>query len=249
MKVCRKVLSVILAVVIALGTFAVAVSANGNPDNATYQSKWWLTASKATINWTGDSRVSINDSGDEQTGVIEVEPGDTYYIYLYVTNNYYTGNMSTHVFYSADLLDCTDIYLKQRPNKTSMTQANVNKVFLWNSGDNVEYLSACSAANSVRGTWGNFVDSVKTDDICWPQDADGNVTLDKSAWKFTRIGNQPDPGVSEETFELWDDSQYLVKFPLTIPEDAADGTEYTVMIPEGIIRDSNHKFAWMYLNN
>ena len=249
MKVCRKVLSIILAVVLALGTFAVAASANGNPDTATYQSTWWLTASKATINWTGDSRVSINDSGDEQTGLIEVEPGDTYYVYLYVTNNYYTGNMSTHVFYSADLLDCTDIYLKQRPNKTSMTQANVNKVFLWNSGDNVEYLSACSASNSVRGAWGNFVDSVKADDICWPQDANGNVTLDKSAWKFTRIGNQPDPGVSEETFELWDDSQFLVKFPLTIPEDAADGTEYTVMIPEGIIRDSNHKFAWMYLNN
>lgn len=45
MKIAKKVLSVLLAIALVLGTFAVAASANGNPDTASHQIKYWLTAS------------------------------------------------------------------------------------------------------------------------------------------------------------------------------------------------------------
>ena len=37
MKIAKKVLSVLLAIAMVLGTFAVAASANGNKDTATHQ--------------------------------------------------------------------------------------------------------------------------------------------------------------------------------------------------------------------
>ena len=64
MKLTKKVLSVVLALVLALSAFAVVGSANGNPDTANYNVKIWLTGAVGEVNWETKTRVSITE-GDE----------------------------------------------------------------------------------------------------------------------------------------------------------------------------------------
>ena len=58
MKMAKKVLSVLLAIAMILGTFAVAASANGNPATASHKVKYWLTASPidSGVQWTSNTR-------------------------------------------------------------------------------------------------------------------------------------------------------------------------------------------------
>ena len=59
MKLAKKVLSVVLALVLALSAFAVVGSANGSPD-ADYQAKIWRTAAVGSATWTTNSKVTID---------------------------------------------------------------------------------------------------------------------------------------------------------------------------------------------
>ena len=130
MKLAKKVLSVVLALVLALSAFAVVGSANGSPD-ADYQAKIWLTASVGSATWTTNSKVTI-DEGDESApgATIEAQPGDTVFIRLYVTNNYYVHSFQTNLFYSSDLIDAAEIYAAQRGK--AITTANLKKIHIWN---------------------------------------------------------------------------------------------------------------------
>ena len=49
MKIAKKVLSVLLAIAMVLGTFAVAASANGNKDTATHQVVYSLKIGRAHV--------------------------------------------------------------------------------------------------------------------------------------------------------------------------------------------------------
>ena len=88
MKIAKKVLSVLLAIAMVLGTFAVAASANGNPDTATYKVWMKLTAAEITKGgkWTSNSKytAAVWDPDAEVEGTMEVEPGQIVMINLYV---------------------------------------------------------------------------------------------------------------------------------------------------------------------
>lgn len=250
MKLAKKVLSVVLAVAIALGAFAVAASANGNPDTARYQIKIWLAGSTGTLDWTGNSRVTIKETSDPAEGTITANPGDTVFVYLYATNNYYTQLFQTNVFHSAELLDAQQVYFADE-NVTSSTFGTtaVKKVYLWNN--NNTWISTVTTSASAQTPWAGIASAAQYNIAeNWPT-ADGDLTtslIDTSKYHWTRITNIVSDQYTDTTSYLEDDGEHLIKFPLTIPADAAPGSTYTVFIPEGIERRDGKPAGAMYVN-
>ena len=233
MKLAKKVLSVVLALAIALGAFAVAASANGNPDTAEYQSKMWLTGIKGTVKWTSNSKVTTTEDGDESEpgATIEVAPGETIFVRFYCTNNYYVGILQTNVFYSTELLNAADIYKTQRSGK-EITAAYLKKIHLWN--EDHEWAALQGMAYSGQNVW-DLQNDVFNANVAenWPTDDAGNNLFDMSEWKFHRFYNLATEA-SGETAILEDDENYLFVMPLTIPDNAQPGSTYYVTIPEGL---------------
>lgn len=231
MKLAKKVLSVVLAVAIALGAFAVAASANGSPD-APKQAKVWLTGSVGSAVWSSNSKVTLT-KGDESEagGTLEVQPGDHVFVYLYATNNYYVHTFQANLFYSAELIDGYEDYFAQRPSSSTFSAANQKKVHIWNS--NNEWAASQGTSYSAQNFWTNQADAFNTDvEQNWPTDAEGNNLFDISEWKFNRLNNL----VSENSgwTNIWeDDENHLIMMTLKVPETAAAGDTFYVTIPEG----------------
>ena len=244
MKLAKKVLSVLLAVVIALGAFAVVGSANGNPDTAQYQVKMWLTGSVGTATWTTNSRVSIDEGDESEAGAtIEVQPGDTVFVRFYATNNYYVQIFQTNVFYSARLIDAAEEYKAQRG--TTLSKANLKKIHIWN--EDHEWVGIQGTALSNQNAWtlqnADFNADVEQN---WPTDAEGNNLYNMADWKFNRFNNL----ATEDTGEtrIWeDDSTHLFMMPVKVPADAQPGETFYVTIPEEIIQRTEKKYGALRL--
>lgn len=230
MKLAKKVLSVVLALVLALSAFAVVGSANGNPDTAEYQAKIWLTASVGSVTWTSDSRVTINQGDESEPGAtIEAQPGDTVFIRLYVTNNYYVHSFQTNLFYSSDLIDAAEVYTSQRSKNIST--ANLKKIHIWNTAH--YWVGLQGTSYSAQNAWSlQSADAYYLDEN-WPTDDAGNWLFNKDEWKWNRINNLATEGVGETC--IWDDpDNHIIMMPVTIPDDAAAGSTYYVTVPEGL---------------
>ncbi len=230
MKLAKKVLSVVLALVLALGAFAVVGSANGNPD-ADYQVKIWLTGSVGSATWTSNSKVTIDEGDESDPGAtIEAQPGDTIFVRLYVTNNYYVHTFQTNLFYSADLIDAAEIYAAQRGR--AITTANLKKIHIWN--EDHYWVGLHGTSYSAQNAWSLQAAEANTNvSENWPTDDAGNNLFTQSEWKWNRIMNLATEGVGETS--IWDDdSTHIIMMPVTIPEDAAAGSTYYVTIPEGL---------------
>ena len=244
MKLAKKVLSVVLALAIALGAFAVVGSAAGNPDGD-YQVKIWLTGAVGSATWTTNSRVTIDEGDESEAGAeIEVQPGDTVFVRFYITNNYYVHTFQTNVFYSAGLIDAAEIYQAQRDR--AITTANLKKIHIWNEDHYWAGLQGTSYSN--QNPW-----SILTEDFQqnvaqnWPTDDDGNVLLDMSEWKFAIFSNLATEGVGE-TSVFDDDSTHLFMMPVTIPDDAQPGDKFYVTIPEGLEQREAKKYGALRLS-
>lgn len=238
MKLAKKVLSVVLALVLALGAFAVVGSAaNGNPDTADYKVKIWLTGTVGSAAWETNSRVAVDEYGDESAagGTMEVQPGEHVFIRLYCTNNYYVQIFQTNVFYSAELIDAAEDYAAQRGR--ALTTANLKKIQYWNEDHEWVGLQGMSYSNQNAWTLQNptFNADVAQN---WPTDAAGNNLFNMEDWKFNRYNNLA-TDQSGETRIFDDPDNALFVMVLKVPEDAAPGSEYKVTIPEGIIKSSD----------
>lgn len=244
MKLAKKVLSVVLALAIALGAFAVAASANGNPDTAEYQAKFWLTGSVGTVTWTTNSAVKMTEGDESEPGAtIEAQPGDTIFVRLYVTNNYYVHTVQTNLFYSADLIDAAEIYQAQR-NRTIST-ANLKKIHVWNTSN--YWVSVQGNSNSAQNAWSLQDPSANTNvGENWPTDEAGNNLFNINDWKWNRIMNMATEGTGETC--IFEEEEHLIKMPLTIPDDAKPGTTYTVTVPEGLEQRSAKKGGKLVLS-
>ncbi len=251
MKIAKKVLSVILAVIMALGVFAVAASANGNPDTAEYQAKIWLTGTVGEAKWTSNTAVKMTERTDEVTGAnyndlvagsttdgtLEAQPGDTIFVRLYLTNNYYVHTFQTNVFFSSGLIDAAENYAQQRPGK-EMGTAQLKKVHVWNTDH--YWVSIHGIAYAAYNAWtlqapGTYYDIGQN----WPTDDAGNNLFNTEDWKWNRFNNLSTEFGGETC--IFDDSidaesTYLFMMPVFIPEDAAPGSVYYVSIPEGLER-------------
>ena len=252
MKIAKKVLSVLLAIAMVLGTFAVAASANGNKDTATHQVVYSLTAAPITSGgtWTTNTKYEEPKVGGEVSGTMEVEPGQLVMMALYVKANYYTGYISQDIYYTSGLLDAGAIFRKQRNNYTLSNTAVMKKtksMIKWNDksawcgyriGDDNSTRTVSSlidASNAIKA-----FNAVKNDDGSFYFGKEF-VAADVATcgYSFIRACTYPDPA-GEETVIVGEDNLPILYFPVMIPEDAAPGTEYKFFMPEGGIRRSTN---------
>lgn len=235
MKLAKKVLSVVLALVLALGAFAVVGSANGTPD-ADYQVKVWLTGSVGSATWTTNSKVTIDEGDESDAGAeIEVQPGDTVFVRLYVTNNYYVHTFQANLFYSAELIDAAEEYAAQRGR--AITAANLKKIHIWNTSDNY-WVGIQGTAYSAQNAWSLQAAEFNADvEQNWPTDAAGNNLFKMEDWKFNRLNNLTYEGAGETC--VWEEDVHLIMMPVKVPADAQPGDTFYVTIPEGTEQSAN----------
>lgn len=258
MKIAKKVLSVLLAIALVLGTFAVAASANGNPDTASHQIKYWLTASPITAGceWTTNTKYTAATWTDSQTGDMEVEPGQKVMIALHVTTNYYVGHVAGIVYMDSRLLDAGEIYTAQR--NVAATKARTGKMTIWNTAN--EFTSYCVLANTIATPSSIAIDSGFLGDMNNCVSDDGNVPFrtgggvfadaaeaKAAGWQYFKYDIFPD-ATNEETIILSDEENSLIYFPVQIPDDAEPGTKYRFTMPEENIRRNGNKKGNMYLS-
>ncbi|MBQ3128762.1 MAG: hypothetical protein IJC13_06980 [Clostridia bacterium] len=230
MKLAKKVLSVVLALAIALGAFAVAASANGSPD-ADYQVKMWLTGSVGTATWATASRVTIDEGDESEPGAtIEVQPGDTVFVRVYVTNNYMVHTIQANLFYSKDLIDAAEEFTAQK--SATIKPAALKKIHLWNE-DNY-WVGLQGNSYSAQNAW-SLQDPTFNADVAqnWPTDDAGNNLFKIDEWKFNRFNNLVTSGVGE-TCMFDDPDNSIIMMPVKVPANAAPGSTYYVTIPEGL---------------
>ena len=239
MKTAKKVLSVVLAIAMALSCFAVAASAYG-PDNATYKATWWLTASTGSYSWSGTgtkAKAVAADNEECEHGEIIADPGETIWIRLYITNNYYPEAFAAPIFYSKDLINAYNVYYNQYGKAPGST---VKKYyFTYVNEDGNDYIASSGGSDSIIDPT-FFETNVKVDDKSfYPTEDNSDVKLlTTDEYHFDAYYWLHDAGNSEENYILEDYGEdndeyaWLFKVPFQIPSTAAKGTKYTVLIPE-----------------
>ena len=266
MKIARKVLSVLLAIAMVLGTFAVAASANGNPTTASHQVKYWLTASPITGGavYTKTNRYTKAVWTDSQTGDMEVEPGQKIMIAVHLTTNYYVGNTFADVYFDSRLLDPGEIFDTQWPGVRQRGSINeTNRAVVWNANhpflekdEDGAYYYADSAAfgfapmsTTVELAVPGIYNSVIKDDgsFYFGKEMSTYAECEATGWAFARIAFCPDMTNYAETIIFDNEEECLVAFPVQIPEDATPGTQYKFMMPEENIRRKENTKGTMFL--
>ena len=259
MKLTKKVVSILLAIAMVLGTFAVAASANGNPDTAPYKSKIWLTASPITAGaeWTSKTEWTAPTWTDTKTGDMEVTAGQKIMIAVHINTNFDVGHCSSFIYYDDRLLDPNEIRMAQGyakstlGNMRTMTSYNESDPYLTNTNFN-KRASSCSSLYTNN----NFLNALNR---C--ADDDGNVYFKKlvgetgkyaniteakaAGWGFYMYDTYPDPEIATTT--SLDGTEYLLAIPMQIPEDAQPGDTYKFVMPEDNIRRATNKVSGTYI--
>lgn len=261
MKIAKKVLSILLAIAMVLGTFAVAASANGNKDTASHQVKFWVTISPITSGGTWNSAGTKYETAqwkDSQTSDIQVEAGKRYMVAVHVTTNYYVGHCNALLFYDSRLLDTGEIYKEDVGKKATI--AKVKQMVRWNeyvpetettpaSGN--PFLENSEAAYRVQTPSSLFTDKnfLMAMNRCADDNGDvyfrklagktgtyANAAEAKSAgWDFFKMDAYPNPENGVTTM-LDGSKEYYVAFPIQIPADAQAGDAYKFVMPEENIK-------------
>lgn len=259
MKLTKKVLSILLAIAMVLGTFAVAASANGNPDTAPYKSKIWLTASPITAGaeWTSATEWTAPTWTDTNTGDMEVTAGQKIMIAVHINTNFDVGHCSSFIYYDDRLLDPNEIRMAQGYAKSTL--GNMRTMASYNEGDpylkNTKFDKRASSCSSLY-TNNNFLKAMNN---C--ADDDGNVYFKKlvgetgkyanitearaAGWGFYMYDTYPDPEIAKTT--SLDGTEYLLAIPMQIPENAQPGDTYKFVMPEDNIRRATNKICGTYI--
>lgn len=257
MKMAKKVLSVLLAIAMILGTFAVAASANGNPATASHKVKYWLTASPidSGVEWTSNTRYVNGVYTDSQTGDMEVEPGQKVMISVHMTTNYYIGNVESLIYFDSRLLTPGEIYDAQRHALKRGTVNRIEKMILWNEnnpflnqdedaadvycaiGDNSVSESGVMAEAAIA----NFYNCAVKDDGSYEFGYLADfAAVQNCGWDQVYFSFGPDPA-NEITMILTNEEECLLYFPVQVPEDAQPGDTYKFKMPESNIRRNENK--------
>ena len=257
MKIAKKVLSVLLAIAMILGTFAVAASANGNPATASHKVKYWLTASPidSGVVWTSNTRYTNGEYTDSQTGDMEVEPGQKVMISVHMTTNYYIGNVESLIYFDSRLLTPGEIYDSQRHALKRGTVNRVEKMILFNEnhpffnqdedagdvynamGDNLISESAVMAEAAIA----NFYNCAVNDDGSYEFGELADLAaVQNCGWDQIYFAFGPDPA-NEITMIMTEENECVLYFPVQVPEDAQPGDTYKFKMPESNIRRNENK--------
>lgn len=257
MKMAKKVLSVLLAISMILGTFAVAASANGNPATASHKVKYWLTASPidSGVQWTSNTRYTNGVYTDSQTGDMEVEPGQKVMISVHMTTNYYIGNVESLIYFDSRLLTPGEIYDAQRHALKRGTVNRIEKMMIWNENhpflnqdENAADVYCAIGDNSVSESGvmsekaiANFYNCAVKDDGSYEFGYLADfAAVQNCGWDQVYFSFGPDPA-NEITMILTEEKECLLYFPVQVPEDAQPGDTYKFKMPESNIRRNENK--------
>ena len=257
MKMAKKVLSVLLAIAMILGTFAVAASANGNPATASHKVKYWLTASPidSGVQWTSNTRYTNGVYTDSQTGEMEVEPGQKVMISVHMTTNYYIGNVESLIYFDSRLLTPGEIYDAQRHALKRGTVNRIEKMMIWNENhpflnqdENAADVYCAIGDNSVSESGvmsekaiANFYNCAVKDDGSYEFGYLADfAAVQNCGWDQVYFSFGPDPA-NEITMILTEEKECLLYFPVQVPEDAQPGDTYKFKMPESNIRRNENK--------
>lgn len=257
MKMAKKVLSVLLAIAMILGTFAVAASANGNPATASHKVKYWLTASPidSGVQWTSNTRYTNGVYTDSQTGDMEVEPGQKVMISVHMTTNYYIGNVESLIYFDSRLLTPGEIYDAQRHALKRGTVNRIEKMMIWNENhpflnqdENAADVYCAIGDNSVSESGvmsekaiANFYNCAVKDDGSYEFGYLADfAAVQNCGWDQVYFSFGPDPS-NEITMILTEEKECLLYFPVQVPEDAQPGDTYKFKMPESNIRRNENK--------
>lgn len=267
MKIAKKVLSVLLAVALVLGTFAVAVSANGNKDTASHQVKVWLTASalkddvdqSSVAVWTSTTRyvdAGIKKSWvDSQSNTLTVKPGQKVMIAFHMTTNYYIGNCFGQIWFDSRLLTPTEMYNTQQTpigrgstaKVKQMRKFNTNHPFASKEGDEYIYMDPNSAtftpSDSAAMKAEALVDFYQTamadDGTYYFSGLTDAASVINCGWDQFYYGFGPNPE-NEITAILTEEDECIFYFPVQVPSDAKAGDTYKFVMPEENIKRSKN---------
>lgn len=248
MKMAKKVLSVVLAVVMALSCFAVAGSAFGPGASATANASVKLLAAVGTGSFdTENFLFNYPDPEGDKAASVTAKVGDTVYIYVYGTTDYYVFNFTADVFYPAAFKTPVDFYeeclindwkmtLEESPMLPEDNQAlffgNSDLVTNYGFGDNLYWFT----------NWSQLVASGASKEVAkaWPTDAEGKIidgfhaegdnTKPSADWKIGRFAEIITSAAKSKPVKM-NGQGYTFRLPLYIPEGTPDGI-YTVTIPE-----------------
>lgn len=263
MKMAKKVLSILLAITMILGTFAVAASANGDPSVATHKVKYWLTASpiESGVEWTSNTKYTDGVFTDSQTGDMEVEPGQKVMISVHMTTNYYIGNVEALVYFDSRLLTPGEIYDAQRAALKRGNANRIEKMILWNEnnaflnqdedvgdvycaiGDNSVSESAVMSELAIAAFYNCAVKDDGSYEFGYLADF---AAVQSCGWDQVYFAFGPDPA-NEITSILTDEEQSILYFPVQVPEDAQAGDTYKFKIPESNIRRKENTKGRMFV--
>lgn len=268
MKIAKKVLSVLLAVALVLGTFAVAVSANGNKDTASHQVKVWLTASSLYED-VDPSKVAYfrskakyvdavlgEDWEDSQSNKLTVTAGQKVMIAFHMTTNYYIGNCFGQIWFDSRLLTPTEMYNAQKntdgrgsTDYVALTRIfNENHPFV-NQDDEIgtiymkttsETFTPSDSAAMIEAAIADFYNCAKADDGTYYF---GKMETAAAAmacgWDTFYYGFGPNPA-GKVTAKLTDTEECIFYFPVQVPADAQPGDTYRFVMPEENMKRSTN---------
>lgn len=256
MKMARKVLSVLLAVVMALSCFAVAVSAFGDPASADHHASFTVKGAVGTAKFTSSRSITVTDPGvANAASEINAKQGDAVYVYVWATADYYAHTIAGSFFYPAVFKDPNECL-----SSGTYSAANIAKAIHFNADNRLvqAYGTSVTVANyNSMIAAANRGDTTKD----WPVDASGKVPApfgtadgapDLDSWKAGRfsisVTEKSSPGVEEDGVEGFAvqpnaNDAFLFTFVLQIPENCPDGT-YQILMPEGATACADKPFGF-----
>lgn len=258
MKIAKKVLSVLLAIAMVLGMFAVAASANGD-ENSTYKVKYWVTVSPITDGaiWEEEDGEYIYTDAeweDSQEGSTTVQPGQKYMIAIHVNTDYYAGIVGGVLFYDQRLLDAGEMYTYQTQQAASVDQTIW--MMVWNTSNN--FIKNCIVDNGIQtpssiahpvATLTQY-NSVINDDgtpyfgKTFETKEDAESTTGLGYFLFGMAAN----AAKKRTVKINSNTEYMVAFPVQIPDNATAGTTYNFFMPEENIRRTENTSGLMFVS-
>lgn len=147
--------------------------------------------------------------------VITVKAGDTVYVTLSLTNNFYTGPTSAQLYYNSNIF-------------SNAPSAEFNK-----SGRLYE---ACGRQTCTFVDWDKVATQNK--ELCWPDYSEAKLTEFKKNHKFLRVTMTPNAMITNEVPKSIDEDLVTIEFKVS--SSAKKGTTGQIIIPIESRRTREH---------
>lgn len=175
----------------------------GIHDTSKYKAIFTLTAKVGNQNYDSDD-------------VITVKAGDTVYVTLSLTNNFYTGPTSAQLYYNSNIF-------------SNAPSAEFNK--------NGRLYEACGRQTCTFVDWDKVATQNK--EICWPDYSEAKLAEFKKNHKFLRVTMTPNAMITSEVPKSIDEDLVTIEFKVS--SSAKKGSTGQIIIPIESRRRADYK--------